>query len=82
MDIVTYALLKGKVGTLEKALDELPSGFSYKGSVATEADLPTTANKGDMYTVTSYGGDYVYDGTQWVQRLAMITDAQIDALFE
>lgn len=74
MDIVTYALCKNIVASVEP-------GYSYKGSVATVADLPGDATEGDLYTVG--GVQYVWDGTQWVNIEAgvAITETQIDALF-
>ena len=76
MDVITYALLKKKIGGLE-------SGFNYKGSVATAADLPSSASKGDLYTVTNENNaQYVYDGTAWQQiSNERITEGQIDDLF-
>jgi hypothetical protein len=42
-------------------------GLSFKGSVATPADLPQTGNKqGDTYVVSSDGSMQVWDGTKWV----------------
>lgn len=84
MDMVSYALLKGKIATMQGQIEGLAEGFHYKGSVATAEDLPSTADGGDMYTVTADGSQYVYDGTAWVLISAPtqpITNAQIDALF-
>lgn len=74
MDITTYALLKKKV-------DNVTLAYTYKGSVATTADLPSGASKGDLYTVG--GQQYVFDGTTWVQldKVVPITNEQIDTLF-
>lgn len=48
-------------------IDEaVSSAFTYKGSVATVADLPTTGNKvGDVYDVVETGTNYAWDGEQW-----------------
>jgi hypothetical protein len=42
------------------------AGVHVTGSVATEADLPATANEGDAYIVTSTGDLHVWDGTAFV----------------
>ena len=40
--------------------------FHYKGSVATEADLPTENNQvGDVWNVTQTGSNYAWTGTVW-----------------
>lgn len=74
MDIITYALLK-------KQVDNVTLAYSYKGGVATVADLPDNAEIGDMYTVGTV--QYVWDGTQWTNAGdTPITNEQIDNLFE
>lgn len=67
MDIVTYALLKKRVGEVDTKVDNLAEGFTYKGTVATVGNLPAGASAGDSYTVSATGGLYVYDGTQWLR---------------
>lgn len=43
------------------------TGLTPKGTVATEGDLPTGDNvKGDLWTVTSEGMGFAWDGFQWV----------------
>lgn len=39
--------------------------YSFKGTVPTVADLPTDAEIGDVYEVTSEGINYAWDGTNW-----------------
>ena len=80
MDVVTLGaalVISGK--KLTAAMDSIPSAYTYKGSVATVADLPESADTGDLYTVD--GTQYVWDGEAWVITLNTITEAQIDALF-
>lgn len=67
MDVVTYALLKSDIGGLKTLVESLQQGLDYKGSVATVDDLPNDAASGDSYTVSETGGQYVYDGTEWVR---------------
>ena len=44
----------------------LTSAMTYKGSVATVADLPSSGNKvGDFYNVTATGENYAWDGSAW-----------------
>lgn len=74
----------------------IASAFTYKGSVATEADLPATGNTvGDVYDVQESGMNFAWDGTKWdalgsyvdtslywaKSELGAITTAEIDALF-
>lgn len=74
----------------------IASAFTYKGSVATEADLPATGNTvGDVYDVQDTGMNFAWDGTKWdalgsyvdtslywaKSELEAITTAEIDTLF-
>lgn len=44
----------------------LTSAMTYKGTVATVADLPASGNKtGDMYNVTATGMNYAWNGSAW-----------------
>lgn len=65
MDVVTYALLSGKVSGVESMVTSLAEGFDYKGSVSSVDNLPDDAAAGDLYTVD--GKKYVWDGTSWVE---------------
>ena len=61
MDAVTYALAK-------KIAAGITPGYSYKGSVAEETDLPADAEQGDLYTVTGEdNAQYVWDGEGWIK---------------
>lgn len=40
-------------------------GFTFLGTVATSADLPTPSDQGDAYTVTATNTLWIYNGTQW-----------------
>lgn len=45
---------------------DLSSVYKYKGSVASETDLPTSGNtSGDVYNVEDTGMNYAWDGTAW-----------------
>lgn len=44
---------------------KLVSALRYKGSVATEADLPEDAEIGDVYNVEDTGANYAWNGTAW-----------------
>ena len=45
---------------------KIASVYVYKGSVATQTELPQENNKvGDTYNVTDTGHNYTWDGTQW-----------------
>lgn len=81
---------------VEDAIDAKVVGvFTYKGAVATVADLPSTGNtKGDTYDVQETGVNYAWDGTKWdplgsyvdtsllwaKSELTAITTAEIDTI--
>lgn len=44
---------------------DLGSVLEYKGSVASQSNLPEDAEKGDVYNVQDTGKNYAWDGTQW-----------------
>ena len=81
---------------VEDAIDaKIVGAFTYKGAVATVADLPSTGNKkGDVYDVQETGINYAWDGTRWdplgsyvdtsllwaKSELTAITTAEIDTI--
>lgn len=57
---------KTSVYTKQEIDSKLTSAFIYKGTVATEANLPKTNNKiGDIYNVDDTGSNYAWNGTDW-----------------
>lgn len=73
----------------------LTSSMTYKGTVATVADLPASGNKvGDFYNVTANDKNYAWDGSNWddvggtvdlstvwqKSELVAITTAEIDTI--
>lgn len=51
---------------VDAALKDLQGVLRYKGSVATEADLPTEGNTiGDVWNVLDTDKNYAWDGTKW-----------------
>lgn len=44
---------------------KLVSALRYKGSVASESDLPEDAEIGDVYNVEDTGSNYAWNGTAW-----------------
>ena len=45
---------------------DISSVFNYKGTVASEANLPASGNKkGDVWTVVDTGAEFVWNGTAW-----------------
>jgi len=68
MDVLTYALAVSKSKEFTSQLvQSLGTGFSYKGSVATESVLPSSPSLGDLYTVDNGNSSYVWDGQKWFQ---------------
>lgn len=47
------------------AVSKFTEPLSYKGSVLTYEELPTTNTNGDIYTVTSENKNYIWNGTTW-----------------
>lgn len=75
---------------------KLSAAMHYKGTKATVENLPSTGNEdGDVWHVTSTGGEYAWNGTAWeelgsvidlsgyVERseITLATDNDINALF-
>ena len=62
---------KGDVYTKDEIAEKLSSVYEYKGSVNTYAELPSNAEKGDVYNVAEgynlhpAGTNWVFDGTSW-----------------
>lgn len=54
-----------QVYTKEQIDAKISSVMSYKGTVATEAELPDQANVGDVYNVTDTGMNYAWNGEKW-----------------
>ncbi len=52
-------------GTLSVNQDLLSTVYKFKGSVATESDLPEGAAPGDVYNCTDTGANYAWTGTEW-----------------
>jgi len=71
--------LTTKVSSLESTLT---SAMHYKGSVASQSDLPTEGNTvGDFWNVTDTGANYAWDGEAWdtVAGMATVSTATVDA---
>lgn len=66
-DVVTYALLKGKISKIQEEIDSLAGGIKFKGSVPTREDLPTSPETGDSYIVEEENIQVVWDGNKWVE---------------
>lgn len=79
-DPVTMAVLEDMI---DEAVGNLEPGYTYKGSVAAVSNLPSSGNtKGDLWQVREDGSEWVWDGSQWVQRtMTPMTTAFIDSLF-
>ena len=63
---------------------DMTNVYKYVGSVATVAELPTSATAGDVYNVEADGMNYAWNGTAWDNLgsiLDVATEAEIDAIF-
>lgn len=68
MDILTYALAISKANEYtNQMVQSLGVGFTYRGSVATESNLPNNPSLGDLYTVDDGNISCVWDGSKWFQ---------------
>ena len=60
--------------TKEELNNKVSSVYKYKGSVATEEELPSANNEiGDVYNVETDGMNYAWDGTTW-DKLGVTVD--------
>lgn len=88
MSKADFAKLSGFSAASNYALkSDITGVYKYKGSKATEADLPTTGNTlGDVWNVETDGQNYAWDGQKWdglggVFEIVSITNAEIDTIF-
>lgn len=58
--------ISGKMDNMEEQIAALATDISFKGSVATESDLPSGAAVGDAYITEDTGVMYVWTGEDWV----------------
>ena len=63
-DVSQFAT-KDDTYTKEQIDSKISSVMSYKGTVATVEDLPSSATVGDVYNVTDTGMNYAWNGSQW-----------------
>ena len=63
-DVSQFAT-KDDTYTKEQIDSKISSVMSYKGTVATVEDLPSSATIGDVYNVTDTGMNYAWNGSQW-----------------
>ena len=64
---------------------DLSNVYTYKGSVAAVANLPTGATVGDVYNVEATGMNYAWTGTEWdalgeIMNVESITNSEIDTI--
>ena len=75
---------KEELEALDKKVDALASDLSYKGTVASYADLPANPNTADTYLTEDTGILYVWSGEEWIalneslQGLKVLTTADYD----
>ena len=88
MSKADFSKLSGFSAASNYALkSEITGVYKYKGSKATEADLPTTGNAlGDVWNVETDSQNYAWDGQKWdslggVFEIISITNTEIDAIF-
>lgn len=62
---VSQFVTKDDTYTKEQIDAKISSVMSYKGTVATVEDLPSSATVGDVYNVTDTGMNYAWNGSQW-----------------
>ena len=78
MDIITLALAKkSSKSYVDNKLDAITTNMNYKGSVASQSALPSSASTGDVYTTSDTGERYVWNGTAW-QKISEPIDVQTE----
>lgn len=90
-DLTNKPTIPTTVAQLTDAADyakksDISTAYKFKGSVANEAALPTTADVGDVYNTEDTGMNYAWDGEKWdalgtTLTIETATEAEIDALF-
>lgn len=80
----TAASVDSKVGAAKAELQAsiaqaVASVLKWQGAVATVADLPETSTTGYVYHVDEDGGEYAWDGEQWVE-LGSVIELTWDAI--
>ena len=71
----------------DQAISMLPNGLTYKGGVATVADLPSAGQKiGDTYTTLDTGKEFAWGklngSNQWIELgVDAYTKTEADTLF-
>jgi hypothetical protein len=50
---------------VDNKLSAFGNAINYQGTVDTKSDLPTNANRGDLYNVEDTGLNYIWDGNEW-----------------
>lgn len=73
----TAASVDSKVSAAKAELQEsisqaVASVLKWQGAVATVADLPESSTTGYVYHVDEDGGEYAWDGTEWVELGSVI----------
>ena len=65
---------------LQSAISQaVASVLKWQGAVATTDDLPATSTVGHVYHVDADGGEYAWDGSQWVE-LGSVVELTWDAI--
>ena len=78
--LATVAEVNTALSSAKAYADQKVTGvYRYKGSVATEADLPSTGNvTGDVWNVTEDGQNWAWDGTKWDSLRGIVDSALSD----
>lgn len=78
---ITYRFQK-TLDAFNTALQAFPSGYTYKGTLASAQSLPPSGDLGDLYVITDESNaQYVWNGTQWQNLTKYISEQQIDSLY-
>ena len=76
IDVITLAIAKTQAAkVVNSKVGSIAAGLTYKDSVSTVDDLPSSGNDpGDEYNVTSTNDVYVWNGTEWTVFIKGSTD--------
>lgn len=65
------------IANVQAMVAALGSGFTVKGVVGDDSELPESGELGDIYLMSSEGyATYTWDGTQWVLKQNDVATAQ------
>lgn len=63
---------------LKTQLDKFGNPLKYKGQIETIQNLPSDAQSGDIYSITTENKNYIWNGTGWVEYASTIDLTELE----